>query len=698
MYIFILLTLLVNEPADTIVHELEQFTVYSSATRNVQMSSSLSTTTVDKTYLQTTISGSLVSTLGHLPGVQAHTIGSSSARPAIRGMGFNRVSVFHDGLRHEGQQWGDDHGLEIDQFAIDEARVVKGPAALLYGADAIGGVLLLSSSRRPIKALQGAARVFFRSNNLLLGTSVTLEGLKNKFYWRANATYQDYADFSVPTDHVSYYSYNIPLHNHVMRNTAGREADGSITFGYAGSDFHTCIKIFETYQRGGFFANAHGLEVRLSDINYDASRRDIDLPYQQVNHLKILNHSVWYRDKVTAEMTIGWQNNMRKEFSEQVSHGYMPKPDNNIERSFNKHVLTGNASVKYQVIEQNTLHFGISGEMQKNQRGGWGFIIPDFITMSSGVYVADSHAFTDVLAINGGVRYDYSYIHILPYSDWYATPIGQSDVYVQRAADMRRHFNSVTWSLGLTYSHDLLLLKFNIGKGFRTPIAKELGANGVNYHIFRYEIGNADLKPEQSYQADVSLAVEHPKVELKVEPYFNYFPNYIYLSPTSDYREGLQVYNYLQSEVIRAGFEMSLLYKPWRFLHFSAQTEYVFARQMSGAKKGYSLPFMPPWNMEAEIKYRFCLSKPGNEGNVAINVHITGKQENIVPPEKMTAGWWTLNMSANKNFKLNKVNLQIGMNAENILNKKYFDHTSFYRLIDVPEPGWNITAMFGITF
>ena len=110
--------------------------------------------------------------------------------------------------------------------------------------------------------------------------------------------------------------------------------------GYAGYNFHTDLRVSDSYSKSGFFANAHGLEVRLSDIDYDHSRRDVDLPYQWVNHLKVLSHTTWRNDHLSAGANLAYQNNLREEHSEPVSHGYMPKPDGSLERRFNKSTYT----------------------------------------------------------------------------------------------------------------------------------------------------------------------------------------------------------------------------------------------------------------------------------------------------------------------------------------------------------------------
>ena len=160
---------------------MQNVTVLGDRQKETQMSSSVNTIHIDKSYLQTNFTGSLMQSLSGIPGVKAMSIGSGQSKPTIRGLGFNRMVVTEDGIKHEGQQWGDDHGLEIDQFAIDRIEVIKGPAALLYGSDAIGGVINLYTNFIPTKPFEGSASLFTRSNNASIGAAARLQGTGKHF-------------------------------------------------------------------------------------------------------------------------------------------------------------------------------------------------------------------------------------------------------------------------------------------------------------------------------------------------------------------------------------------------------------------------------------------------------------------------------------------------------------------------------------
>jgi iron complex outermembrane receptor protein len=677
---------------------LRDVTVMGNKKKNFQMKTSVNSVLVDRDFLTSHFGGSLMQSLQSIPGVKAMAIGSGQSKPTIRGLGFNRMVVAEDGVKHEGQQWGDDHGLEIDQYAIDHIEVIKGPAALLYGSDAIGGVINLYTNHIPTKPFQGNVSLFSRTNNASLGMSARMEGMQGKFFWRTNLTAIDYADYKVPADSFEYYSYNIPLYKHHLRNTAGHELDGNVTLGYMGYRVHTSLQISDAYTKSGFFANAHGLEVRLSDIDYDHSSRDVDLPYQSVNHLKIGSHTIYQADRFSLEARLSYQHNLRREYSEPTSHGYMPKPDGTLERGFSKHTLTGIVELNMPIAQQHQLKAGISSEYQHNRRSGWGFVMPDFEAITFGAYAIDRYTLTPNLIVNAGLRYDIGRTKIHSYHDWFKTPVSNTDsVYKERSTNFSRTLASMTWSAGINYSIGEWILKANVGKSFRMPIPKELGADGVNYHIFRYEQGNTSLKPEESYQIDAGINWSNKVLTLQFDPYINYFSNYIYMNPTPDYVEGLQLYQYTQARVLRYGFEIQADYKLTPWLEATAKGAYLYARQKSGKKKGYGLPFATPWSIDTDLRYLFDREE-GREGFVAVNCHIVGRQNDIVPPESPTPGYYTLNFSAGKMFMVSGHDLHISLNGENLLNRRYFDHTNYYRLMGIPEPGRNFAIMVDYHF
>lgn len=697
-----------------VAHQLKEVTVKDNLAEQRRDSESMNVETMKRDDLLRNLGGSLMKSMERLPGVKTIGIGSGQSKPLIRGLGFNRVVVLDKGIKHEGQQWGADHGLEIDQFATAGVEIIKGAASFLYGADAIGGVIDVKPELPPAPhTLDGAVEFSGKSNNKAYGTSLNLKGRNQHWFFNGRLTYQNYADYVVPTDSLFVYDYKVMLKNGRLRNTAGRETNFHLSTGYIDEKFRSVFYVSNVYSRSGFFANAHGLEPRRVDAAlYDASDRDIMMPNQEVNHFKIVNRTDYYLGKHHLKFDGAYQYNFREEFSQYVNHGYMPaiyptdsRIPSNLERQFNKQVFSVSARDEIR-IGQHELQLGVNSEYQTNRINGWSFLVPSFNQLNTGIFIYDKLQLSDQLILHGALRFDYGQINMQRYDDWFTTPIetgnGTIQQYLTRANNLSRTFNSFVYALGLNYNTTHFKFKWNLGKSFRMPIAKELGANGVNYHYFSYEKGNPALSPEVSYQTDLGIYYESPFVNVSFSPFYNYFPNYIYLNPTSkhdyDYGAGNQIFEYAQSRVTRYGGELAIKGK---FLsHFNAEilAEYLFAKQLSGDKKGYVLPFSPPPSVLVSLGYQADLSKTIKDFYFSADYRFTARQNNIVPPERKTPGASLFNLQTGAKVAFWKNPVSINVQVQNLLNTRFLNHTSFYRLIDLPEAGRNLILSVSIPF
>lgn len=685
--------------------QLSEVEITDHAHENRNKEEALTVEFANQEYLQQNRGGSLMQSLKRLPGLSTIEIGSGQSKPVIRGLSFNRVVVVENGIKHEGQQWGLEHGLEIDQYAVSHLEIIKGPASLKFGSDAIGGVIDIHPPYFPEKhSLKATVESTFKSNNLSIGGSLNLEGRTDKLFFGARYTKISFADFKVPVDSVTVYSYRIPLLNQRLRNTAGNEESMHFNFGFIDEFFNSSFYLSRFKSKTGFFANAHGLEPRRVDEElHDASIHDVQQPYHDAEHFKITNKTNIFRGLHHISFDIGYQKNLREEWSMYVPHGYMPNefPDTlafpaDLERGFYKDIVSANLSDEL-VWERNKLSFGVNSEFQDNKIDGRGFIIPAFQQMTIGAFVYNSYTINEKWLVHAGLRYDFGNIQTESYYDWFPSQIIEnSDTtgqYLQRSVDLNRSFSSLSWAMGVNYNAEHFSTKLNIGKSFRMPIAKELSSNGINYHYFSYEIGDPDLNAEVSYQIDWSASWHHPLWAVQISPFFNYFPNYIYLNPTSDfdylYGAGNQVYRYTQSEVMRFGGELHAHYNLMQNLKLGAIVEYLYAEQLSGPKKGFGLPFAPPPGMTYNLKYSRNFGKSFKQIYFSLDYQYTFKQDKIVPPETVTEAFQLIHFAMGGDLYWAHQKLELSIQIRNILNTKYYNHTSYYKLIDLPEAGRN---------
>jgi iron complex outermembrane receptor protein len=647
---------------------------------------------VSGNYLRKYQSGSLMQTLSRLPGIGSLDIGSAQSKPVVRGLAFERVVVAENGIKHEAQEWGADHGLEIDPFSFEKIEIIKGPASLMYGANAIGGVIDLKQTAIPaLNTFRGNIQLNYQSNNDLTGISAGFSARKNEFYLKGHFTFSGFSDYRVPVDSIEYMTYYFKLKNNRIRNSAGRDSNGSLSFGYLNDKLSSNFSISNNFNKSGFFANAHGLEIRNSTINYDLSNRDIDLPSHQVNHLKILNNTVLMIKDYKINIDLGYQLNHREEFSEAVEHGYMPHPPDSLERLYNKSTRTAAIKLSLPTHDHHTLTTGLQAEHQINKTGGWGFILPDYSSVNIGAYLHDNIRISKTWQMNAGLRYDWGYMHTKPHFDWYKTPVSTNvSENIQRAFNLKRLYNNLTWGIGTNIQAGRISWQINAGKSYRMPTAKEIASNGINYHMYRYEKGDTSLVAEESYQLDFGITLKSAKWKAAITPFINYFPNYIYMNPTAEYQEAQQVYYYSQSQVFRSGGELNASYQINKSWNLAADLEYIYSIQLSGKKRGYTLPFSPPLTINTELEFApestGFLKKPV----VAIHLKAVGNQNNIVPPERTTPGYVTVNMRGGFEVQILKQTINFSAQLVNIFNTVYYDHNSFYRIIGIPGTGRNM--------
>lgn len=683
---------------------LQEVRVIASGTRIEKPSVVLPSEAVGQAFVRRFYAGSLAASLERLPGVSSIQIGAGQSKPVIRGLAFHRILVVEDGMRHESQQWGEEHGLEIDALSAGKVEVIRGPSSVRFGSDAIGGVLNIVSETAPgQKGFSGHLSLLAASVNQQMGLNSLLQWKKGRSWAYAGLGWRDAADYRVPADSVDVYNLRIPLRHGRLRNTAGMERSFRAGYGFGRGRWDHLFRLSAINGKQGFFAHAHGIEPRSVDtLLHDQSQRDIQYPYHEVLHLKLIGQSRLSLPAGTLQLMLGYQKNLIDERSSYVSHGFMPPelPSElmkhaDLERHFAKDAVSAEAIWQHNLKSLNWTA-GLSAALVQNRIGGWTFIFPEYHSQHIGLFSLFDAQLRPGQLLQAGLRMDGSAIQIAGFRDWFASPGG---VFVQRAHELNRRYLSLSWSGGYGLTKGRWLLKANAGKSFRLPTAAELGANGVNYHQFRFEQGNAQLRPETSCQFDLSAEWRNARLAVEMSPFVAWSPNYIYLNPTAEhdylYGNGNQKYVYTQAEVFRAGGELHLHYGLSETLVAGLMFETLYSRQLSGPKRGFGLPLSPPAsgliNLNWSPKTAFPLG-------LAADVLLTSAQRRIVPPEVPTAGWYTINLRANALIQLRNQPLELSVQLNNLTNNIYFNHLSYYRRINLPEAGRNVMVVVRIPF
>ena len=670
----------------------------------------LSIEVIRKDYIVENNAGNLVKTIEKLPGVYAMDIGSGFSKPVIRGMGFNRVAVAENGIKQEGQQWGADHGLEIDQFNVEKLEIYKGPMSLQYGSDAIGGVIeIIPASVGTENGIYGEVSLIGKSNNNLAGLSAVIGVTRNRWNAKARITEQHFGDYKIPADTIVYLTRKLPVYNRELKNTAGYERSIASTMGYSGEKLSSSLTISNVFQKTGYFPGSHGVP-EASRVQDDGNSRNIDLPNSNVNHLKIISNTSFKTRNWKTSLDVAFQNNHRQEssmFHTHYGNQEAPANDPDLEMDFRLNTYTGNLKIESTGNEDWKHQFGINSDYQRNRIAGYSFLLPEFNRFTIGSFVIERYRLTDKIQLIGGFRFDYGRLAISAFRDEYLAryleSMGGYDpneiaFYSQRSFGTQKRFNDVSWSAGLVFNpDDRQTYKINLGQSFRLPGANELASNGVHHGTFRHELGDTSLVSERGYQLDAAYTFESDRFYFSVNPFVNWLSKYIFLNPTGEWSvlpHAGQIYRYSQAQALIGGGEISASYEIIRHLTLESGFEYVHLQNLSD---GYPLPFSPPMSAITSITWHWhSRNKSLEKLHTNLEHHWIGRQDRIARNEEVTPGSNLFNFSINNTWKVGRSRFNLSFQVRNIFDAKYYNHLSFYRKLNIPEPGRNFQVIVKI--
>ncbi|HTH82233.1 MAG TPA: TonB-dependent receptor [Mucilaginibacter sp.] len=580
---------------------------------------------VGKSFMdQRAAAGNVIDAIANLPGVSAVTTGPNISKPFIHGLGYNRVITLQDGIRQEGQQWGDEHGIEVDQNSIDRIEVIKGPASLSYGSDAIGGVVnLITPPPVADSTISGSVMGLYGTNQGLVNRSLRLQGNQNGLIWGFIASAKDAKDYQNQHDGRVY-------------ATGFKERDARVMVGlnkaWGYSYLHASLfddeqdipdgsrdSISRQFTKQITEDDAFRPIVSASELN----SYKIPLLHQHVQLYRIYDNSNFIlANGANLIVNLGYQFSHRREYTH---------PEDADVPGLNLHLSTYTYDFKYnQTFGGYETTFGVNGQYGNNTIGdATDFPIPAYHQFDIGPFAIIKKSFGK-LDVSAGGRYDTrsftgqaAYIDTLNYKypQLYTgnNPTGTTGVISQFDA-LHKTFSGFSGSFGATYNFsDAFLLKANISRGFRAPSISELSANGPDPGSQIYHVGNSNFKPEFSVQEDVGAFLNLPNVSASVELFNNNIENYIYqqqvLNPDGSAAVNpafplYAIFTYTQSKARINGGEVSLDIHPVSWLHFENAVAITNGVNLgNGGKVADSLkylPFIPPLHWHSELRGTFA--------------------------------------------------------------------------------------------
>ncbi|HTN20944.1 MAG TPA: TonB-dependent receptor [Pelobium sp.] len=616
-------------------------------------------------------STNLIDAVSNIAGVTQISTGQAISKPVIRGLSYNRIVTINDGIKQQGQQWGDEHGVEIDQFSADRVEVLRGAASLLYGADALGGVInILEPLTVSDGVIKGEVLSNYSTNGGLTSNSAMLTGNTNGFVWRGRATYKNAYSFKTP----DYYFPNSGYNETSLNGMLGLNK----SWGYSHisvSSFKNNIGFYEpALDADGNFVDEDGNTFSKSDLK----SRDLAFPNQQISHFKIASNSNILMDKGSLKLDLGYQNNIRKEFESADPSLFFDLNSYSLDA---KYIQTATKNDWQPVI-------GLSADYQNSLNKGEEFLVPDYNNWGLGLFYYVKKDFAQS-SFNFGLRYDYRK----------NTGKELFDEGVEQFSAFKTDFSNLSGAVGYTHQlSDKLNFKANLSSGFRAPNPAEQSSNGVHEGTFRYELGNSDLKSEKSYQADLSLQYSVSNFDFSLSIYNNYMKDYVYLGQNSgetisvEDEDGnsrvLPLFRYQQDDANFYGSDASFIFHPFDFLHFENTFSYVHAQNL-GLKE--AVPFIPATSLKNEIQVEPNI-KGLQRSYFSVGIESNFVQNRIASFETRTSGYTILQAGIGTQISIGKQQIRLNVSGNNLLDKRYYNHLSRYKpgRLDEADPNFGI--------
>ena len=639
---------------------------------------------VKKQALLQTPSSNIIDALTHVPGISQVSTGPAISKPIIRGLGANRVVVINNGVRQEGQQWGDEHGIAVDEMSVQKAEIVKGPASLMYGSDALAGVIHFMSNVPVAEGtMKGHLLSNFQSNNNLLALNGGLAGNKNGINWNLYGSYKKAGNYQNKFD-------GKVLNSGFNEKNMGGYFGINKSWGFSHlifSRFDQRLGIIEGDRDDatGKFILYAGTPAERIATNADLHSQKLFVPQQQILHNKIVSDNNFVVGKNRLKAKLGYQQNIRKEFG----HYENPK-----EAGLYFDLKTFNFDLQWQWHSLKDWHttIGLSGMQQSNKNKGEEMLIPAYNLFDIGGFIFTQRTFKKT-TFSGGLRYDNRHIDS---KAWYEN--GN-----EKFADFQRSFGNFSGSAGISFAaNKAVILKINLAKGFRSPTLAELASNGAHEGTNRYEYGSRNLQSENSWQLDGGLDVDTKHFSFSLSAFHNQINHFIFYqklkaaaggdSLVMDAGDWIPAYQFDQQNAKLYGFETSfdLHPHPLHWLHFENSFSFVRGQFKTAVGGSRNLPLMPAARFTSELKADVKnLNKFVRNFYALLSWEKTFRQHNPFTgfgTETETKGYGLLNAGMGGDIlNHDKTLFTIYFGVTNITDKAYQSHLSRLKYTDMNQ-------------
>ncbi|TAN19471.1 MAG: TonB-dependent receptor [Chitinophagaceae bacterium] len=670
---------------------------------------------ISKKVIEQTISENTIDAIAqNAPGFQAVKTGPNVSKPFINGLGYNRVLTLYDGvLRVETQQWGDEHGVPMDDYTIDHAEVIEGPSSLMYGSDAIAGVLSLfiSEPKDTDRRIHGRLLSEYQTNNGLIGNSLIFNYGGSHWSYALRGSERIAKNYTNPIDGRVY-------------NTGFNMQNLSAFAGYKNAKGYSHFNLTYYNNRQGIpDGSRDSLTRKFTYQIYESPGENVKIPQvdtitnrpivsnkvlnsyngsvsplsQRIQDFRAYTDNQYQLGDDEIKAMLGFEQNIRREFDHPTD---TKQAGEYIVLNTIDYALRYNAPTVWNIQPS----VGVNGMYQTNSnKNATDFPIPNYHLFDIGSYFYGLWKRAR-WTIAGGIRYDHRnengddmYIKANPNTGFYQQVSGNDTTGSKHQFNaFHLNFEGITGSLGATYAlSNQISLKANIARGYRAPNITEIASNGLDPGAHIYYVGNLNFKPEFSLQEDLGMIGTFNDFSFELGVYNNYIENYIYEDLDVDANgnpvviiPGNRTFKYQQTNARLYGLNATFNVHPqsWKAFQFDNSFSMIYGNNLNPKYKktgtqGQYLPFIPSprwlssvgYDMDTKNKIIQNISlKAATDMNLAQNKYL-----GLYNTETPTAAYALLNFSAvvNVHYSKNK-NISVEFAINNLLNTAYQNHLS----------------------
>lgn len=576
---------------------------------------------------------SLGAVLDGQPGVRSQSTGNGIAKPVIRGLTGNRVLVLDNGQRTESQQWGDEHAPNVETASAERIEVIRGPASVLYGSDALGGVINVVARELPdahggSPLLRGRASLGYSSNGSMPSGAMLVEGAASRFGFRGTLSGRSSGDASAPSGAL----FNSGLEMLATGLSAGWRTDwGAIT--------------------GNWSRRGERLE-----IHEDPGEEPDATPFQRVvtDRFNLGGNLSLGSSRLVAD--VGLERNHRREFESVEA-----EQEDELELGLRAETVTADVHLHHAASARVAGVVGVQALRTEVTRSGEETLVPGSRTVNVAAY-GFQQADLGRLQLSVGGRVDHRTL-----DNDAAAEIG--------LLAGSRDWTAVTGNAGASYRlNETSALVLNLGRGFRAPSAFELFADGVHEGTRRYEVGNPDLETERSFNVDAAVRVQGSRLRGEVGVFNNRIDGYIHPDPTDevDAESGLQVYRISQGLAILRGVEASLEWHATDAIHLRGGVDYTWGTNRTTDQP---LPLIAPLRLSATMRFEPWLGGVPSDPWFELGMEHNARQERLDPDEIPTDGYTLARLGAGASVGRITWSVQV----ENLFDVRYRAFLSRYK-------------------